>query len=425
MSTVDIATCSEEEFVKTLNTFLLPSSPIRREELLRGRSDQLDQIRKALVAPGRNVFVYGQRGVGKTSLAQTAAYLHQSSDGDPIVVGCDSGSEFSTLTQGISSRLLGRVPVPRRKATKYGAGFEGLSFEMARAVEEGSIPKPSSVDEAVELVRFAASAHSKAPVVVVDEFEVIRNPRQRALFGDFVKQLGDQGVEVKFIFCGIGESLSELLSEHPSAYRYLAGVKLTPLGFEPRMEIITDAAAHLQAKVGRDYLFRIAVISDGFPHFIHLIGTKVFWQLFEDASHPREVMAAHFTAGIQGAVRDVEPQLKASYRKATEKYGDDYQYVLWALADHPDFVRPSRSVWESYESIMAQRPEERKLTRTQFNNRMSALKRESHGHILKGTRQGWYQFSEPIMRGYCRLKAEERGIQLGRDHPLAPEMCGK
>jgi uncharacterized protein len=57
------------------------------------------------------------------------------------------------------------------------------------------------------------------------------------------------------------------------------------------------------------------------------------------------------------------------------------------------------------------------MARDKFNQRINALKTKSHGAILEGNRQGWYNFSEAVMRGYVRLRAEAQGIELGADHP--------
>lgn len=60
-------------FANRLNELVSPSQPIQSIEHLYGRSHELDQIDKALYAPGRHVFIYGDRGVGKSSLAAAAA----------------------------------------------------------------------------------------------------------------------------------------------------------------------------------------------------------------------------------------------------------------------------------------------------------------------------------------------------------------
>jgi Cdc6-like AAA superfamily ATPase len=62
---------TEDEFQKVLYAHLSPSEPISSVQLLKGRTKTLQQIRQALLSPGRNIFIFGDRGVGKTSLAQT------------------------------------------------------------------------------------------------------------------------------------------------------------------------------------------------------------------------------------------------------------------------------------------------------------------------------------------------------------------
>ena len=59
------------------------------------------------------------------------------------------------------------------------------------------------------------------------------------------------------------------------------------------------------------------------------------------------------------------------------------------------------------------------LDRAKFNQRINSLKKPSHGQILLGSRQGWYEFSEKMIRGYVRLRAAEVGVDLGTDHPRA------
>jgi hypothetical protein len=57
------------------------------------------------------------------------------------------------------------------------------------------------------------------------------------------------------------------------------------------------------------------------------------------------------------------------------------------------------------------------LDRNRFNQRINSLKQASHAHILTGTRQGWYEFTEKMIRGYVRLRAELANVILEVDHP--------
>lgn len=414
-----IESITRTQFEGSLQRTLSPTTPIRSVEFLRGRDQLLEDIRRALIQPGRHVFIHGDRGVGKTSLAQTAALEHQSADASPIFLGCDNASTFNIVARNIAQKLTLSDPTSNvTRSSRLAVGWQGiLSAEAQETVQRGIIPDFKSVDDAISIIGFLASRHSDRPVIVIDEFERVKDETQRMLFADFIKQVGDQSVPIKLIFCGIGQALSDLLDSHHSCYRYLAAVPLERLTFQPRLEIITSAAFALGIRIETTSLFRIATISDGFPHYVHLLTEKLLWQVFEDTAEVKITEPRHYTAALTAAVIDIEPHLKAMYEKASLKYKSDYETILWAVADHHELKRRSTDIFKSYARIMNSMRED-PLPRETFNQRMNALKRPAHASILMANRQGWYEFTEAVVRGYVRLRAEHRGVQLGNEHPL-------
>ena len=165
---------------------------------------------------------------------------------------------------------------------------------------------------------------------------------------------------------------------------------------------------------------RIATISDGFPHYIHLICEKLTWEMFEDPAPVAVSTIEHYRRAVMAAVGEAQPELRALYDKAVRKYQRDYEHVLWAAADHPNFDRRSVEIFETYCALF--RDEETRLSRERFNQRLNALKSPAYGSVLIGTRQGWYRFRESMLRGYVRLKAEQEGVALTVDHPLSQKL---
>jgi uncharacterized protein len=232
------------KFERVIQTTLSPTTPIRSPEHLRGRERKLEDIRRALVQPGRNIFVFGDRGVGKTSLAQTAAFEHQSASNKPIFVGCDASSTFYSVAQEIAARLLDHEfnLTKTSKQTKGGFSSKPLTVEHQRATELGPVQRPTSVNEALHMLAQSAGKHSTQPVIVIDEFERVIAAEDRALFADLIKQAGDQSAPFKIIFCGVASSLEQLLDAHHSCYRYLVSVQLERLLPGPRFQIINAAS---------------------------------------------------------------------------------------------------------------------------------------------------------------------------------------
>jgi hypothetical protein len=77
-----------------------PYRPILSRELLFGRAAEVHAVFKALNTPGRHVFISGERGIGKTSLAIVAAAAV--SDAKLIVHSvkrCDSVETFESVLE--------------------------------------------------------------------------------------------------------------------------------------------------------------------------------------------------------------------------------------------------------------------------------------------------------------------------------------
>jgi len=171
---------------------------------------------------------------------------------------------------------------------------------------------------------------------------------------------------------------------------------------------------------------RIGQVSDGFPYYVHLMGEKLFWAMFDDPNVIKVSDADHFAAALREASVEAEPSLKVAYDKATQKYVNDYQQVLWAVADHSSLRRQMKEIYGSYQRIMAESPGfrgELPMDTKTFYNRMNALRGETHGRIIRSTGAGWYEFRENRLRGYVRLVAEREGVELEPEHHLGAKLA--
>jgi len=399
-----------------MGKLLSASQPLQSKEFLKGRDSQLEGITKALYQRGRHVLIHGLRGVGKSSLAQTSAFLI-SEDCDPIIIGCDKNSSFSTVLREIFDEALNNNPAISAKVKESSAAIRIGAFTGQHKVSEteGRLGSDISVNDGARLIQCLCENLDASPVIVVDEFDQITSRSEQELFTNFIKQISDRHIEARFIFCGIGESTDAIMAAHASADRYFHSVELGQLAWEARFEIVNEAANQLGITIDRDTVIRIARISDGFPHYVHFIAEKLFWKVYE-ARNNGNVTPQLFAEAMNSAASSMDMKLRGPYEKATRKYRNDYEAVLWAVADGHELVRRSSDIFISYKKIMSS-ASETALDRRKFNQRINSLKKESHAAILTGSRQGWYEFSEKMIRGYVRLKAEQNGVELALDHP--------
>jgi uncharacterized protein len=406
---------TEEQFGKILGEVFSPARAITSIEFLKGRETNLKEISRAFTSPGRHAFVYGDRGVGKTSLALTSAQIHQSSDAEPICVSCDSETTLYSLIKDVATTALARQTFQfERTVSTTGFSFNFLSGSKQKEIMSGTPPELESMNECVDIVRMLPHFHSRSPVVVIDEFDRIKNKKTRRQFAEFLKKISDSQCEPKFIICGIATTLDELIDEHLSVARNLASIELKRLSHDGRWEIIDDAANRIGVTISKDMNVRIGQISDGFPHYVHLIGEKLLWAIYDDPNLVTTARRRHFNDGVAAAVKEAEALPRVAYQRATEKYTDDYKEVLWALADGPHLRRQTTDTFtKSYLPIMSRREDRTVLDKTKFSNRLNRLKTESHGKILTASGQGWYEYTDNIVRGYVRLKAQQENVEIG------------
>jgi uncharacterized protein len=198
------------------------------------------------------------------------------------LISCTSDSTCYSVVQQIAASAVPADPRQIKRTFERGGKIDlrGFSLEIRERLESGSAPLPASLADCARLLEFVAATHSKSPVVVIDEFDLINDKLEHERFANLVKMMGDQQVHLNLIFCGIGESLDELFNAHLSTHRYFHTVELPRLPYDPRLEIIDAASDALSISIDNTTRMRIAKISDGFPHYVHLLGEKLFWRAF-------------------------------------------------------------------------------------------------------------------------------------------------
>src|SRR6266566_6918036 len=100
------------------NKVFNPSAPVDERALFAGRVAQIGQLLDAISQRGQHALIYGERGVGKTSLANVLRPWLEAI-GESVLalrVNCDGSDTFTTVWRKIFSEIY----VSR---TKRGTGF--------------------------------------------------------------------------------------------------------------------------------------------------------------------------------------------------------------------------------------------------------------------------------------------------------------
>lgn len=395
-----------------------PSKEIETEQRLFGRDDALRRIERAINSEGRHIFIYGDRGVGKTSVARTVARLHNFKDEEHIYVTCGQNMDFGKVMQAVGNSMIDprerSFPSSNSVKLSVNLGIGECSYSSSKD-RTAQVAEPTNVAEALDLLKSVDSRRHGRLIVVVDELDAINDGPSTELFAELVKNASTVVPNIRFVFCGIGASIDEILGSHPSANRYFETVHLKTLHHNHLWQIVMVVAEKTGVTIDHNLQMRISIISDGFPHFVHLLGSCLFYAMHDDEQEVSRCERRHFEKAVEDALTGAEPGLRAAYEKATYKTRNrlDFEEALWALADTSETKRQITKVHDgSYKRIMRERPDRVSLNKEKLNQRFLRLRDPSHGSILKGHGSGWYSFRENVMRGYVRLQAQNQGVVL-------------
>lgn len=405
------------EFGTKLSTLVSPARPIQSIEHLNGRTIELDRIEKALFAQGRHIFIYGDRGVGKSSLAAAAANQCQSSDATYIDVSCSPDSTLKSTVINIAYKAINASRV-RKTKNITNTSIEFKFFKIGSTLEitlQDLNAEIHTLSDAVDILNEVSLIHSDRPVIVLDEFDRISDPAQRNLFADLVKQLGDKKINITFIFTGVGSSLDDLLGAHPSAIRQFETIELKKLSWTARWNIALQAVNAFDLELEQNICTRIAAVSDGYPYYVHLITEKLLWRIFEDSDVITNISWDHYHSALNDAIESISAELSRPYEMAVSQRKEEFEEILWATADSEYLDRNLRDMFGSYSYIMKKRTGRDVLNYEEFTVIVRKLKSKTCGEILipsKFDRRGWVSFKENVLRGYVRMQAESQGVEL-------------
>lgn len=406
MTDASLAPEKRIEVERKLISSFSPHAPIRHVDLFTGRIEQIRSVTDAIRTPGLHVVIYGERGVGKTSLANILSDLLE----EVVAVSRVQCGQNETFDQVIRRSLRGlRYAAPTNRA-----GFAATP-EFVPMNLEADLPshEPASPDAVASVL--AQLPEAPAIVLVIDEFDRL-TAEECAPFSDLVKALADRGAAATVVMVGVAENINELVASHASVERNLRQVPMPRMSNVEVSQIISrgfEAAAF--EPPSESVHMRIRSVAQGFPHYVHLLAQNA-GRVAVDRGRTC-VAEEDVIHGMVQAVEHADQSRRTAYFDAitaTRKTNLWREVVLaCALAekDERGFF-PSRAVQESLSKIL-----KRPVIQQTVAFHLGKLIELNRGPLLERIgpeRRYRYRFIDPLMPPYVQMKAmaDRRGTAL-------------
>lgn len=389
---------NKHEREEILKEVFSPSAPIKQKDLFFGRMTQLEKVADAINESGQHAILYGERGVGKTSLANIM--FDSYTNLFPVKITCNRQDDFKSLW----ARAFSKVQVAK---TTKGLGFNAEDkmtiIDIGKQIEQNEIVTPATVEQLIcKLSKWRF-------LFIFDEFDNIRNRKIRIAFADLIKSLSDNVDKTTIVLVGIAENVDLLIGNHRSLERCLKQVKMPRMSDNEASAIIENGLSKLDISIPKSIKEKILEFSSGFPHYIHLLCKFGAREIIENEKF--EFNSAYLLIAIKNGIENTSEQLRSSYQKATldSKLISKWVNVLHACANCDSDIYncfATNSVLVQYNKITGSSVKGGNITYNlnQFcsRDRGEILKRMGKGVNIK------YRFINPMMRAFVKLKINSK-----------------
>jgi Cdc6-like AAA superfamily ATPase len=379
-----------------------PGAPVDTRDLFAGRTKQLSDLLALTGQRGTHAVVYGERGVGKTSLASVMVTLVMARGNIAARANCDGTDDFTSIWRKVleSIRILDERPR---------VGFGGERRKTVRTAAAG-FPEDEATPNDVKIVLEELGA-SAEPVIVIDEFDRVTDVPTRELFADTIKTLSDQVVPATLVLVGVAETVDRLIAAHESTERALTQVLMPRMSPQELGEIATRGLGSVDMTIRPEALSLVTRLSQGLPHYTHLLVQQA--AIAAVGQHQtRTITTGHVRTALARAIEKAQRSTKDAYHQATASTRETlYPQVLLACAlaqgDELGYFAPT-DVRDPLTEIMGH-----KYEIPSFVQHLHALSEPERGPVLHkrgAPRRYRFRFINPLLQPYVVMHGVEEEL---------------
>lgn len=380
-----------------------PGAPIDKYDLFAGRIDQIQDVLNATYQRGQHVIIYGERGVGKTSLTNVLEeIIKNASQSSSIVfsnINCDVDDDFSRIWH----KILREIQLFQHRTQ---VGFTGkqevFSTNLSMYIEQEVKP---------EDIRVLFQKLGAKTVIVIDEVDRIKDKHVTTLLTDTMKTLSDHSVDVTLILVGVADYIDQLVSGHQSIERSLVQVRMPRMSKEEIEEILDKASKILGMTFAPQARNKIVKLSEGLPHYTHLLGLHAAQNALKRKQ--LKIDLPDVQVAIENAIKKAQQSILHDYHKAISSARKDviYDRVLLACAlaqtddlgyfAAADVRKPLSMIMNKSYDIPA------------FARHLKDFCEETRGPVLQKigpSRRQRYRFINPMMQPFVIMNGLNKGL---------------
>lgn len=378
---------------------LFTTHPVEEAGMFSGRRKQIQQLLEVAFQRGKHAVLYGERGVGKTSIAKIFKDLFPDTLRHIFCIRIRAYPhyDFTDLWRKVFEEMTATV-----------------TYEDEETPREIQISELYDADIEPDDIRREFERYFRPndiPIIIVDEYDKLNSEEARIKTSNLIKTLYDDAVNVTVVLVGVTEDVNQLIADHGSLDRCITQVHMPRMTRAEAEDILDKRIPLLGMEIDGEALNRIIILAQGLPYYVHSLALEAV----KSACHKKR--ATVIMNDVDLAINTVLEQQKAmngdAYYKAVQSSSSRSRHrqslLACALAQGDDagYFTPSNVM------IPLERLLDRKVKFSDFKNHLDEFASSKRGRILQTKKLGKrrvFKFSEPFMQPYVVMKGFEEKL---------------
>lgn len=382
----------------------------RNEPDAEGNPGVQDRLQDALRERGAQVLIYGDTGVGKSSLVK---YATQDEHRTAVTIGCSSEMTYADILDNVVRKLVDIKALTVKRTVSGEASATGEGSVPFFTKFSGTIKGAAGREKTYEVIEkpildviTEVMAEAGRSIIVLDNFQNVRSRETRDLIAQLMEKLSDragdwEGPDIKCVVVGIAEDAESLLGESLSFLRRTVQIGVPRMPDDEIQALLSRGFGLLELDVHSNLMRQFTFYSDGFPFFAHLMGLYVSRAAIR--AETQEINGSALNAALTEAAKSVSASYERRVQQACELGGEvqPRRQILRILAENTDRAWTSAAVQALWAANVGRREDYAFM-----HAALSQLSTPDYGGILRRTgskRRYIYQFADPHMRPYLRI----------------------
>jgi len=245
--------------VKLRNAYT-PSVPVIDRRRFAGRSVLLNTVVRALEEQRMHVIVFGDRGIGKTSLLHVLSQAARDARYIVVYISCGEGSDFD----GTIRTVFSEIPLLYHTSVSLSAAQAEKGRNLTELLEEG----PATARQAAEVL---AKLTGTRVLVILDEFDRVESKDFRREMAELIKNLSDRSARAQLIIAGVATDATELFEYIPSIRRNVVPLQVPQMASEEVLQIIHNGEQSSGITFEPEAVDFVLFLANGSPYLTNLL----------------------------------------------------------------------------------------------------------------------------------------------------------